>query len=215
MALETGQFSHTLEQIDDSVDQVDAAKGSYASLAAALAAKQDELNFDIKPVENSQNPVYSGGVYPLQAALALVVDADCMHKNVLQNTAETTTVGNEVTFTVNADGSVTATTIATVTTNRYLSWISAVPAGVWWFSTSQPQSGTSPAPCFAAINKSGTQRANDFNNQTLTVEEATNFQFQICIRTGVSSGQSFTFYPMLCHPEWYAISNKYVPYQST
>ena len=185
-----------------------------AETDALLSAYQPLLTFDSVPIENSQNPVYSGGVYnPIQKAIAdLVVDK--AGKNRLQNTGTTTTVGGEVTFTVNADGSITAEPIATVTSNRSFTWISSLPAGEWHFSTNNPLSDVSPAPCFAAINKSGAQIANDFSNQVFSREESTNYQFQFTIRTSATVGERYTFYPMICLPIEYAISDKYIPYAS-
>lgn len=182
-----------------------------AETDALLALKQNLLTFDSVPVENSQNPVYSGGVYnPIQKALAdLVVDK--AGKNRLQNNGVSTTVGNEVTFTINADYSVTAEVIATTTAARALSWYFDCPAGNWHFSTNQAQSGASPAPCYAYLYDAG-GIANDYNNQVFTMAENKSIRCFIQIRTGTQAGETFTFYPMICLPIEYAISDKYIPY---
>lgn len=233
-AIQWRDMTHTAQQIDAAVDAANshiadssvhmtaAEKTKLAGLEnyddtevrGLIAAKQDALTFDQTPTENSQNPVYSGGVFPLQNALATIIDAT-YKQNVLENTAETATIG-EVTFTVNSDGSVTAVTNSATTANRSLSFIATVPAGTWWFSTNQPLSGGSSAPCYCAINKSGTARCNDFNpdKQVLTVDETTNFQFVIVIRSGVAAGTTLTFYPMLCLKKWYDVSPAYIPYSS-
>lgn len=215
--IDTGQTTHTLEQIDAGISEVETAKGDFPSLAAAIAAKQNQLEFDDVPTEGSTDVMLSGGVFPLLKALRTIVDAD-YKVNVLQNTGETATIGNEVTFTVNANGSITATCIATTTAQRNFDYVSTVPAGTWWFSTNQPLSGgTANDPCYCAINKSGTARCNDFNpeKQTLTVDESTTFQFRTVIRSGVAQGTTITFYPMLCDKQWYDISSAFVPYNGT
>lgn len=215
--VETGQFTHTLEEIDSAVTQVTTAKGDYPTLAAAIGAKQDSLTFDETPTKDSTNAIFSGGVFPLLDALKKIVDKD-YKVNVLQNTGTTATIGNEVTFTVNADGSITATVIATTTAQRNFDYISTVPSGTWWFSTNQPLSGgTANNPCYCAVNKGGTARSNDFNpeKQTLVVAETTNFQFRTVIRSGVAQGTVITFYPMLCDKTWYDISSAFVPYSGT
>lgn len=60
--ISSGSFTHTLEEIDDATTEVNDAKGSFATLAAALAAKQDELTFDTEPTDGSTNPVTSDGI---------------------------------------------------------------------------------------------------------------------------------------------------------
>lgn len=178
-----------------------------------MAAKQNTLTFDPVPVEDSTNPVYSGGVfYPIQQALADLV-VDLTGKNRLQNTGVTTTVDGEVTFTVNADGSIDAEPIAPVTANRNFNFVSSLPAGTWHYSTGQALSGVTPAPCFSVINKSGSQLANDFSSQVFTYAEATNFQFRVTIRTSAVVGEIYHFEPMICLPVEYAISPKFIPYQ--
>lgn len=66
--ISTGSFAHTLEEIDDATTEVSDAKGSFATLAAALAAKQDELTFDTEPTDGSTNPVTSDGILNAIAA---------------------------------------------------------------------------------------------------------------------------------------------------
>ena len=63
MATEEVYLDHSGAEIDACVDDVDAAKGTSASLAAAIAGKQDTLTFDSVPTDGSTNPVTSGGVY--------------------------------------------------------------------------------------------------------------------------------------------------------
>ena len=66
--METYNLQHSGAEIDACIDDVDAAKGTSASLAAALATKQDALTFDSVPTENSTNPVTSGGIYDAVSA---------------------------------------------------------------------------------------------------------------------------------------------------
>lgn len=215
--IETGQTQHTLEQIDAGISEVEAAKGDYPTLAAALGAKQDQLQFDSVPTENSTNVMLSGGVYPLQNAIANIINMiDIDFKvNYLPPPASGSTVGSEVEFAVNADGSVTATVIATTTTTtgRSFNWYFTCPAGTWVFSTGQAQSGETPAPCFSYLyGSSGI--ANDYNNQVFTMDADTSIRCYISIRKEVPAGTVLTFYPMICRPELYAVSNRYVPYNA-
>lgn len=224
-------MTHTAQQIDAAVDAANshiadssvhmtaAEKTKLAGLEnyddtevrGLIAAKQDALTFDQTPTENSQNPVYSGGVFPLQNALATIIDETCK-KNVLENVAETTTVGDEVTFTINADGTVTAECIATTTSSRQLSWYTTVPKGTWFFSTEQAQSGGSTAPCHAYLYTTSTIARDYGEMQQFTLAEDTLLRCYISVRSGQAQGTTFTFKPMVTHPEWYAISSKYVPY---
>lgn len=183
-----------------------------AETDALLSGYQPLLTFDSVPTENSQNPVYSGGVYnPIQKAIAdLVVDKS--GKNRLQNNGISTTVGNEVEFTVNSDGSVTATILQEVTAARSISWYFNCPAGTWLFSTGQNLSGASPSPCFAYLRYSGATIARDYENIPFSMASADTVQCYIQFRTSAVIGETYTFYPMICLPIEYAISDKYIPY---
>ena len=183
-----------------------------AETDALLALKQNLLTFDSVPVENSTNPVYSGGVYnPIQKALAeLVVDKS--GKNRLQNNGVSATVGNEVTFTINADYSITAEVIATTTAARAISWYVTIPAGSWIFTTNQPLSGASPAPCFAYLYTNETIALDYGERRYFTINEDTYLRCFVQLRKDVPTGETFTFQPMVCLPIEYAISDKYVPY---
>ncbi len=62
-------LDYTADQIDSILEDVETAKGqspslaaALASLAAAIAAKQDTLTFDSTPTSGSTNPVTSGGL---------------------------------------------------------------------------------------------------------------------------------------------------------
>lgn len=211
----TGSFTHTLEEIDAGITQVSNAKGDYPTLAAALGAKQDALEFDEVPTENSTDVMLSGGVYPLMDALGHIVDTECMHKNVLQNLAETTTVGSEVTFTVNADGTITATCIAATTGSRQLNWYVTLPKGTWHFSTEQAQSGGGSAPCHAYLYTSTTIARDYGDMQNFVLAEDTTLRCYISIRSGQAQGTVFTFKPMVCYQSYYAMSTKYVPYTAS
>jgi hypothetical protein len=55
-------LSHDAQDIDDTIDEVQAARGSEASLSAKIATKQDTLTFDSTPTADSSNPVTSAGI---------------------------------------------------------------------------------------------------------------------------------------------------------
>ena len=214
--IETGQTTHTLEQIDAGISEVETAKGDFPSLAAAIAAKQDQLEFDDVPTEGSTDVMLSGGVFPISDALAYLIDT-YYKRNVLQNNGNTTTVADEVTFTVAADGTVTAEVIAEKTTAaRALNWYATVPAGTWFFTTGQAQSGASPAPCFAYLYENSTTIALDYGDRrAFTLASDTYLRCYIQIRKDVLQGATFVFKPMCCVKEFYEGSSKYLPYSGT
>ena len=188
-----------------------------AQIDSMMAAKQDLLTFDAVPVQDSTNPVYSGGVfYPIQQALADLV-VDLPGKNRLQNNAVSAQVPSgspEVDFVVNADGSISATILQTVTAARSINWNSTCPAGDWYFSIGQPLSGTSPAPCFAYLRYAGATIARDYDGEHLFSMAATDtVQCYIQFRTSAVVGETYDFYPMICRKIEYDISPKYIPYQ--
>jgi hypothetical protein len=131
---------HTGEEVDGCIDEVTAARGSSASLSAAISAKQDALTFDSVPTEGSTNPVTSGGVFARQQAQdsAITVVANAGAKNLLNVTgasAQTVTVNSDGTMTVNGTNSgnvsITLGTV-TLTAGRYvLSSGVNLPQGVY------------------------------------------------------------------------------------
>lgn len=62
-----GQFARTIATMDGIFAEVEAARGTSASLGDKIATKQDTLtvgtNLDTVPTANSENPITSGGVY--------------------------------------------------------------------------------------------------------------------------------------------------------
>lgn len=240
-AIQWRDMTHTAKQIDAAVDAANshiadssvhmtaAEKTKLAGLEnyddtevrGLIATKQDALQYDDKPTENSQKMVKSGGLFPIQNALAAIIDSD-YKQNVLAPRDTDTTVANEVSFHVNADGSITATVIAETTAARALNWYATLPAGTWWFSTNQPQSGgpTKPCQCYLYIGSSpdGETIAYDHDegslDQEFTLESDTYLRCFIQLRKNVAQGTVLTFYPMVCKPEWYAVSDKYKPYQA-
>lgn len=177
-----------------------------AQIDALLADKQNTLTFDSIPVDTSTNPVYSGGVWSIVEALT-----NRPGKNRLQNNGVSATVGNEVEFTVNADGTVTAEVIATTTGARSISWYFTCPAGTWRYSTGQAASGAYPAICYSYLyDNSGI--ANDYSGEAFTMAEDKSIRCFIQIRSNTPAGTTLVFKPMICLPIEYAISPEYVPY---
>ena len=62
MAIETGQFTHTLEQIDDSVTDVTNAKGQSASLAAAITAAAESVVSGLDVTEVGGSGMYISAI---------------------------------------------------------------------------------------------------------------------------------------------------------
>lgn len=178
---------------------------------AALAAKINASDVDSALSSTSKNPVQNKAV---QAPVARLVDAGA--KNLLKITATTQTI-NGVTFTVNADQTVTlngtntgtSTAAFVIVPNRQAIlipdgdyWLSGCPQGgddgtfdLRWFRYS-PNASAYDRGSGVAIHKSGN-----------TAES----NIEIVVKSGVTVN-NITFKPMLCTAEDYAISQEFVPY---
>ena len=67
-------LSHDAQDIDDTIDEVQAARGSEASLSDKIATKQNTLTFDNSPTAGSNNPVKSSGIKAAVDAKASIED---------------------------------------------------------------------------------------------------------------------------------------------
>lgn len=67
-------LSHDAQDIDDTIDEVVAARGSEASLSDKIATKQNTLTFDNSPTAGSSNPVKSSGIKTAVDAKASIED---------------------------------------------------------------------------------------------------------------------------------------------
>lgn len=199
-----GTAAYTKAEIDDMFEDVDDKFDDYQPL----------LTWDNVPTENSTNPVYSKGIYYPMLTYINETFIDIPTKNRLQNNGVSTTVANEVEFTVNPDYSVTATVIATTTGARSLSWYFTCPAGTWLYTTGQTASGAYPAICYSYLyDTSGI--ANDYSGNTFTMEEDKSIRCFIQIRSSTPAGTVLTFKPMICTKIEYEMSNKYIPYDNS
>lgn len=180
----------------------------------ALSAKLNTADVDDALSGTSTNPVQNKAV---QAPVARLVDAGA--KNLLKVTATSQTI-NGVTFTVNADQTVTvngtntgtdSVTFVLVPNQQAILipdgdyWLLGCPQGggsdtfdLRWFRYS-PNASAYDIGSGAAIHKSGNTTASNI---------------AIVVKSGVTVN-NITFNPMLCTAEDYAISPEFVPYTPT
>lgn len=129
-------------------------------------------------------------------------------KNLLQNTATSQTI-NGVTFTVNADGSVTAN--GTATTNVVVINIPiSLPIGKYTFSGTNGQSGGSDSKYYARLRKVGgiqftssevsplpVESINGSEKAFSVLQDGLDIVYQICIYSAAGAISNLKFYPML------------------
>lgn len=148
----------------------------------------------------------------IRAALAQTVDAAA--KNRLPNNAVTTTV-NGVTFTVHADGTITANGTASGTSAAILRWTAEIPAGTWVFSSNSESSHDAPGwDCYIWDTAAGAAIARDYDfepGQTFTLAQAGTYRIDIRVKAGTTA-DNVVFRPMVCAADVYAISDEYAPY---
>lgn len=118
-------LSHSGQEVDDNIDEVQAARGSEASLSERLADIVGDFEADQQRQETEIGAVAALGA-----------------KNLLQITAESQTK-NGVEMTVDADGTLTFTRTATASSDSYFT-IAAFTgdAGRFYTLTGCPQGGT-------------------------------------------------------------------------
>ncbi len=185
-------------------------------LETALAEKQDTLTFDNAPTANSDNPVKSGGVYADEKAIYEV-----MGKNGAKNLIpypyynESPRTTNGITFTVNADGSVTASGTASADAYFRCTYTTgdkhiALEAGVDYIL-----SGTGNAKVAVILRNSegsnvASGRANDV---TYSCTTSGDYDIILAVDNGTDLTTPLTIYPMFRYAS--DTDNTYQPYAKT
>jgi len=133
-------------------------------------------------------------------------------KNLLPNTATSQTV-NGVTFTINADGSITARGTATVNITRFIYTLNgnrlALPVGSYVLSDGNEQSDSTQRHMFCSIYKDGAykRQATSYGEKTFAIEDGELVACGIYIVNGTTIDA--TFYPQL---ELGSTATEYEPY---
>lgn len=213
---------YSIERVNANSDRIDGFAGDVNS---ALAAKQDTIS-DLSEIRSGA-AAGSTAVQPTELETdqarqetEIGVVANAGAKNLLnpllacgymsQGTQYPITVGG-VTFTLNADGSITTTGSSTAT--RVLRIPITVPAGSYR-ATGCPSGGSSSSYRID-YRESGTETfiggVDTGNGVTLTFDEDKTFDF--CLRISANYSQSATFYPMLHRAE--ITDDTFVPYAPT
>lgn len=180
-------LDHDAQDIDDAIDEVVAARGSEASLSAALAAKQDVLTFDDVPTANSDNPVKSKGI---QAPLAALIGNGS--KN-LFNIDESNVDTYNATYTVSGS----SMTITGTAAYARACFPITLKAGKYKFRCTASGSGNYRVRFNTASAGSGTTIASDIDfttsgNYNRTIELSAETTFFIMFYTKTTSGAATT-----------------------
>lgn len=180
----------------------------------ALAAKLNTADVDAALNGTSTNPVQNKAVH---APIARLVDAGA--KNLLKITATSRTI-NGVTFTVNADQTVTVNGTNTGTSTATFVLVPngqaiLIPDGDYWF-LGCPQSGSSDTFDLRWFRYSTNASAYDTGSGVAIHKSGNTSESNIAItvKSGVTVN-NITFKPMLCTRADYAISPEFVPYTPT
>jgi len=144
-------------------------------------------------------------------------------KNLLKNTATSRTT-NGVTFTVNADKSVTVD--GTATASVFLDIPISLPIGEYVFSGTNNQSDSSPNKYYARLRKSGgiqfatseisplpVQSVNGSEIKFNVLQDNLDIRYQICIYPAAGAVSNLTFYPMIRRAD--ILDDTYEPYHES
>lgn len=190
-------LSHDAQDIDDTIDEVQAARGSEASLSARLAGIVSDFEADQQRQESEIGVVAALGA-----------------KNLLEVTSTTRTV-NGVTFTVNNDQTITVNGTNTGTSTA-LFVINDIPlqSGIAYTLSGCPSGGSSATYYIGSLDTTDWQEfTTDIGNgNTATLSEPKTIRFRIGIRSGVTVN-NLVFKPMLRRAE--ITDDTFVPYAPT
>lgn len=139
-------------------------------------------------------------------------------KNALDLSVAQTVIENGVTFTVNADSTITITGAAIAPNNGWFVVPVMIPDGVYMFSGMPENGGTSsyrqeiratPRGSVIGVNDS------DTGNQIIISTGGATVYYHIRAASGYDFGAGVTIKPMLSQPDQYKISDAYAPYSPT
>ena len=191
-------LSHDAHDVDDTIDEVQAARGSEASLSARLADIVSDFDADQLRQETAIGAVAALGA-----------------KNLFPITAISQTIGG-VTFTVNGDGTVTANGTKTNSDWFILSENNHLDAGAYTLSDGLPDDTTGCRLIIAPEQSLGAAimtTTTGVRTQTKTFTAAqTGLYYAIRIASG-ETVNNLTFKPMIRRAE--ITDSTYVPYAPT
>lgn len=185
-------LTHDAQDIDDTIDEVQAARGSEASLSARLADIVSDFDADQQRQE---------------AEIGAVAALGAKNNLLITNTKDTLVV-NGITFTKNAYQTITATGSATANADYPLNTSQALVTGQKYTLSGCPTGGG--ADNFFLRQLSG---AIDYGDGATFTAGSSSANFYIRIRSGYAIQGSLTFKPMLRPAE--ITDSTYVPYAPT
>lgn len=209
--METYNMQHSGAEIDACVDDVSAAKGSSASLAAAMTAEAT--------ARASGDSALGTLEAADRAALADLIDSGAKNRANPISAEGYSGQGNypieraKVTFTLNANGTITTSTDPGVPSSATttLKIPVTLKAGETYMISGCPAGG-SDSTYRIDIRLAGTStvKAYDYGSgATFTAEQT---DYDLCIRYPSQKNAAETFSPMICPSAAYAISSAFVPY---
>ena len=187
---EKAYLSHTAQQIDDAIDALP-TKAAASDLTAEVTAREN-----------------------LQAAVTSMINSGA--KNRLQITAASRTV-NGITFTVNADGTVTAS--GTATANAYIQ-VASIPADGELFDGSYrlcgcPEGGSRQSYAqYAALSSYARYDYGESVSLIPTEGLTGGINIIIMVYSGYTA-DNVVFKPMVCKSVDYLVSPEFAPYCPT
>lgn len=190
-------LTHDAQDIDDTIDEVQAARGSEASLSARLADIVSDFDADQQRQETEIGAVAAQGA-----------------KNLLKVSSTTQTI-NGVTFTVNNDQTITVNGTNTGTSTA-LFVINDIPlqSGIAYTLSGCPSGGSSATYYIGSLDTTNWKEftTDTGNGGTATLDEPKTIRFRIGIRSGVTV-DNLLFRPMLRRAE--ITDDSYAPYAPT
>ena len=188
---------HDAKDVDDTIDEVVAARGSEASLSARLTDIVSNFEADQQRQETEIGVIAALGA-----------------KNLLKVTSTTRTV-NGVTFTVNNDQTITVNGTNTGTSTA-LFVINDIPlqSGIAYTLSGCPSGGSSATYYIGSLDTTDWQEftTDTGNGGTATLSEPKTIRFRIGIRSGVTVN-NLVFKPMLRRAE--ITDDTFAPYAPT
>ena len=215
--LEIGCTAHVIENATDYEMKSDgtwckAIQTDLNSIINTISTIEDELNDTTADATWCKTQI-EDFIYP---ALSSLINRGA--KNALNIESATTTTDNGVTFTVNADLTITITGSAIAPNNGWFIVPVVVPDGQYIFSGMPEDGGTSSyrqelrtSPRGSVI---GTNTETTGNTITISSGGATIY-YHIRAASGYDFGAGVTVYPMLSIPAEHAIDDTYKPYAPT
>ena len=191
---------HKTSDIDDTIDEVASAKGTYTTLSDCLNAIESEQESHGAALDEDR------------AALVELVDSGA--KNFIKNTAVSQTI-NGVEFIVNADKTVTANGTATGNASIAIYIDDANVIGKDMAVSGCPEGGSNTTfRCFLQKNQSNTFTtiATLTGNSVEFVSDIATYRYLITLYNGYTA-DNLVFSPMLCTKAAWGISHQYVPHR--